>query len=214
MEYAKQIEQGIIPDFAPAGTSPGGYDYDIEHSMESFKARDDCTRRGLWTVIDKNWTGVLARWIDGRKVLEIMAGAGHLAKALSEHGIEIVATDDFSFTKRHLNLVAMHNILPMDAVHAAEKLSADVLIVSWPPYDSTVVVDAVRAWGSERPIIYIGEDDGGCNAPPEFFHGFFEDDDAPHIPMMSWPGLHDHVLIGHWREPEGGDDDDDTDSGG
>lgn len=216
MYYASQIEQGIIPDWAPHGTSPRGFDYSIEHSLETYKARDVCTRRGLWTVIDRNWTGVLADWIGDRKVLEIMAGAGHLAKALSERGIEVVATDNFSFKKRHLNLVAMYDILPMEAVAAAGKLTADVLIVSWPPYGEMAVVDAVRAWGPERPIVYIGESDGGCNAPEQFFAGFFEDedDDAPHVPMMSWPGLHDQVMIGHWREPEGGDDDDDTDRGG
>ncbi len=207
--YMKEVGEGIIPDWPPHGTSVWGIGYpEMDAYMTTLKAREFCLERGLWTVIDQNWTAVLAEWIGDRKVLEIMAGGGWIAKALTDHGVEVIATDAFSWEKRHKHMKLVHEVLKLDAESAASQIPADVMLVSWPPYGETAVVDAVKAWGPDRPIVYIGEGDGGCNAPDAFWHGFMELTDAPLIPIMSWPGLHDLAMIGHWREPEGEPDDD------
>jgi hypothetical protein len=70
--------------------------------------------------------------------------------------------------------------------------------VSWPPYGGEDVVDACNEWSARGPIVYIGENDGGCNAPEEFFYHFVIDENAPNINMPQWWGLHDELRIGHW----------------
>ena len=80
-----------------------------------------------------------------------------------------------------------------------EKLALLILVVSWPPYESNTIVEVCEEWGLERPIVYIGEDQGGCNAPDAFFDKFDKDEEAPHMPLLAWPGIHDYVAIGYWK---------------
>ncbi len=207
-EYKQALQQGDIPKYPPHGASPFGWDYDMTHYMDAMKLRSWCNERGLWTVIDQVWTRALAQWAGDRTVLEIMAGAGWLAKALTENGVHVVATDDFSWGYRHRQMELVHEVQRFDATEAARQFPADILLVSWPPYGDEQIIKACNAWGPDRPIVYIGEGEGGCNAPDPFWARFYEPDDAPAIPLMSWPGLHDQVIVGTWREPESEDEND------
>jgi 2-polyprenyl-3-methyl-5-hydroxy-6-metoxy-1,4-benzoquinol methylase len=103
-EFIDAIKNGNIPP-----EPPDIYDYDdnfnSEDSMEMFRLKSLCNNYGMWAIVEQKWTKKLANWIGNRKCLEVMAGVGWLAKALSEHGVNIVATDDFSWTlkARHKN---------------------------------------------------------------------------------------------------------------
>jgi hypothetical protein len=152
----------------------------------------------MWAIVSQEWTTQLAEWIGERKVLEIMAGAGWLAKALSDCGVNIVATDSGDWDERHDKMMRLYPIKKHDAANAVRLFDADILICSWPPYGSDAICDAATVWGTERPIIYIGEGDGGCNAPEEFWEHFREMDNAPNIPLISWDGIHDHIFFGHY----------------
>ena len=63
--------------------------------------RDECCNRGMWALVYRSFARKLAVWIGNRRVLEVMAGRGWLAKALSEEGVSIIATDDNSWDDRH-----------------------------------------------------------------------------------------------------------------
>lgn len=193
----------------PRYASVDGYNYAMEAGeiVLSWSLRDMCIKRGMWAIVDEYWTGALAQWIGGREALEIMAGAGWLSLALRGHGVNIVATDDYSWDKhRHAGIKRVIPVKKMRADRAAAKIEADVLIVSWPPYEERGIVEACTAWGTERPIVYIGESEGGCCAPDEFFEHFEPMPDAPDIPLMCWPTIHDRVMIGKWREANARDD--------
>jgi len=141
--------------------------------------------------------GSLASWIGGRAVLEIMSGPGWLAKALHESGVQIGATDNGSWNARHSLASILFPVMQMDCTEAVRTIAADVLLVSWPPYGNDAICHAAELWGKDRPIIYIGEGCGGCNAPDEFFSRFsYERSD---IPLFSWPGLHDDIYIGYYE---------------
>jgi hypothetical protein len=161
--------------------------------------RSTCTDLGMWAIVDMRWTKQLADWINGRTVLEIMAGCGWLAKALTLHGVNITATDDLSWSERHGGDTLVHPVIQAEASEAIEKYPADVLIVSWPPYGGTAILQAMKAWGSDRPVVYIGESNGGCNAPAEFFIGLHPIEDQPPFHLAQWPGIHDYVEIGYWH---------------
>jgi hypothetical protein len=170
-------------------------------TIEGYHVKDKLRRLGMFAIVDKYWTKQLANWIDGRRCLEIMSGWGWLAKALSEHGVNIVATDDYSWG--HYEMIQqVHPIEQLDACEAVEKYNdAEVLLCSWPYMDNDFTA-ACRLWGSNRPIIYIGEGYGGCTANDEFYEGFQELNEPVKIDLLSWNHIHDRVQIGHWKETD------------
>jgi hypothetical protein len=214
--YLKDIERKKVPSQPPDGLTSGGWDFSFKGDdlMRMWEGRRACNEKGLWIVIDKIWTKRLAKWIGNRKCLEVMAGAGWLAKALSEHGVEIIATDNFSWDgQQHGDLVTVFDVEKIDAVDAVAKHSADILIVSWPPYDDQTICNVCDLWnvcevmGEEKPVIYIGEGWGGCCAP-DLFWEHYEYDDSLNFPMKSWHGIHDHVHVGHYRRAKVNDEND------
>ena len=163
-------------------------------------AREVATRLGMWAIVDLDWTSKLSEWIGNRKCLEIMSGVGWLSKALDIHGVNITTTDDLSWmSDAHKKASLVHEILEYDALKAVEKFSdSEVLIVSWPPYTCDKILEVCKKWGTDKPIVYIGEDSGGCNAPDEFFK-HFKKDDSVNISIPKYFGLHDRLTIGYWK---------------
>ena len=128
-----------------------------------------------------------------------MAGRGWLAKALSEEGIDIIATDDNSWGDKHNKALSVYAIIFMDAIKAIRKFGADceVIIMSWPPYNGEIATKVLKAWGQNKPVVYIGEGYGGCNAPDSFWQCWRECSEIQ-IPLAHWYGLHDHIEIGYY----------------
>lgn len=164
--FLDDVQAGRIPDAAPL-------ERDCFPAIETFYARDACTHRGMWAIVDRQWTKHLADWIGERRCLEVMAGAGWLARALHDHGAAIRATDDYSWDARqHGQMERVYPVDQCDALAAVEWYGdADVLIVSWSPYEDDTIIHVCDAWGTTRPIVSIGEEDG-CNAPPEWWAHF------------------------------------------
>jgi hypothetical protein len=197
-QFINYLKAGEIPPEPPEGSSLGGHIWDLDTML--YHCRHEATERGMWAIVDKVWTKKLAAWIGDRTCLEVMAGAGWLAKALSEHGIDIVATDSGDWDDHHPKAQFVYQIEITEGEEAAKKYhDKDILIISWPPYGEDAICHICEQWGSDKPIILISEDDGGCNAPPEFWSKFHIINDQPDIPLMAWTGIHDRVFIGHYR---------------
>ena len=173
-------------------------------SNYNFSPRDEVVSRGMWALINKVWTKDLAEWIGDRKCLEIMAGHGWLAKALEEHGVDIIATDDYSWIGyRHIKRRPFDLVKKMDGRDAVKRYRrAEVLIVSWPPYNEEEICDICKEWGPDKPIVYIGEGDGGCTATDTFHENFCLIEDVSPFQMQRWDGIHDHVEIGYYKGGE------------
>lgn len=194
------IRQGQIPPEAPGDLDEHGWAHPgwLVDDVQRVLYRNECNKHGMWAIVHRNLARHLATYIGDRQVLEIMAGAGWLARALSDEGIDIIATDSGEWDERHDKMHRPYAVRHLEASEAVEHYSdAGVLLVSWPPYGETPILDACERWGSDRPIIYIGEGQGGCNAPDEWWARFWHDETVS-IPLSSWPGLHDHVYVGHW----------------
>lgn len=201
-EYLKEIEAGRIPAEPPQGTSMGGWGDLSAHAFEIVrKAREQLFRRGCWTVIDQVWTRKLAEWIGWRTVLEVMAGGGLVAKALEKWGVSIVATDAMlsEWIAIHDLMEEPTNVIEMDGMKAIQTFgpASDILLIVWPPVGDEQVIDFAEAWGREKPIVYIGERNGYGPAH-SFWRGFGLLADQPIIPLHSWPGIHDKVMVGRW----------------
>lgn len=200
--FLQCVRQYTIPPESPDGLDEIGYPA-ADLGIEYYSAREVCVSHGMWPIVTRALASALANWIDDRYVLEIMSGPGWLARALADEGVSITATDLFSdeWNARHDVSKLLHPVSKMDCRGAVANhgTDADVLLVSWPPYSEKVICEACDLWGIEKPIIYIGEGHGGCNATDEFFDDFHENAGYNYsIPLMSWPGIHDHVFVGKW----------------
>jgi hypothetical protein len=152
---------------------------------------------GMYGAVDKVWSRKLAAHLRGKRVLEVMSGAGWLAKGLAQEGIFMIATDNYDkeFDQQGTVFAVEH----LDAINAVTRYrqTADVLLVSWPPYQDEEICRVCKAWG-EKPIIYIGEWEGGCTACDEFFAFFHVDYEIEGLPQL--PAIHDHCWIGYYSE--------------
>lgn len=190
------------------------YDLWADDAMEQFKIKGQWNDRGMFAFVCPQWVDPLAKWIGERKALEVMAGAGWLARALRDKGTQLTATDDYSWIDKG-GWETQTTIERLNAVDAVEKYgrNSDVLIISWPYMDSEAF-HALHEWDKARPgapVIYIGEDEGGCTANIEFFNHFQEIDNDWHLfsgrpsfePVRSnyrtYFGLHDRVILGKYK---------------
>lgn len=197
-----------IPDKFPF-PKKGRWDWDLhslDNSMEQFKLKDAWNDRGMYAFVCWEWVEPLAKWIGNRKVLEVMAGAGWLARALREKEVCVIATDDYTWADKR-GWTTVTEVEKMDAVAAIEKYGpqADTLIISWPYMDKDAF-HAITKWHEIQPdglIIYIGEDEGGCTACIEFFVHFEylqrEDFEPITQAYATWWGLHDNIVLGKYK---------------
>ena len=202
-EFLATIRKGEIPLGPPIETSLKGLGLSADAWVSHFEAREECIKAGMWAIVYDEWIKELALWIGDRTCLEIMAGAGWIAKALAGYGVDIIATDDYSWEKKYTGNHNMlrkyqYNIEELEASEATKKYQdREILICSW-PYMDNEFTDACKNWQG-KPIVYIGEGESGCTANDEFFQGFEEDESAPKIQLMCWPGIHDYIQIGKWK---------------
>jgi hypothetical protein len=198
--FLEYIDQCEIPPYPPE-TYRFNYQDKVGFSLLecglNYEAKLIANNQGMWAIVDLAWTKKLADWIDGRKVLEVMAGRGWLAKALNHYDVDIVATDNKSWHEGQ----TLFDIERKDAVAAARESDGfDIMIMSWPPYAEPLATETCKAWGTDRPIVYIGENEGGCCADDDFFDHFSRIKGQPGIYVPQWYGLHDWLEIGYWRE--------------
>ncbi len=197
-QFLEYIKDYRIPPTAPSWCDEGGWNYASDILSFRIGARGECTKRGMWAIVTEVLARDLAAYIGDLQVLEIMSGVGWLAKALSDVQMDILATDDYSWRADiHANARFLFEVEQLDCVDAVEKYpNSEILLVSWPHMNNSHLVKAMNAWGTDRPVIYIGEGPEGCCAQEDFFE-IFGIDESIAIPLMSWTGIHDHVYVGH-----------------
>ncbi|MFI9404047.1 hypothetical protein [Nocardia sp. NPDC052316] len=145
----------------------------------------------------------MARFTEGRRVLELGAGRGYWAGQLAARGVDVAAFDveppnstaNVSFPGAAGQLDVWHPVAGLDEFDA--ELDGDcVLLLCWPlgwgdPMASRALA-AFEARGGRR-LVYIGEPKGGKTGDDAFFdrlseHWSLESTDAQHV---SWWNLAD-----------------------
>lgn len=159
-------------------------------------------QHGMYGLVTKELCKQLASWINGGKVLEIMAGCGWLSKGLTEAGCDVISTDNFSWHKnrsREGQWKLVHPVKKLGAIAAVRKYRdvCDVLAVSWPYFRDWNHVKAMREWPKGKRVLYIGENAGGCCAREEFFE--LVKFDKKIWEYYTFPFLHDTVWTGKRR---------------
>ena len=86
----KQVENKQIPESYPN-------EMVNRYHMDRIDLRGQFIKNIGFTLISNDWIKPLSQWIGNRKCLEVMAGTGSLSFALQQQGINIIATDNFSW---------------------------------------------------------------------------------------------------------------------
>lgn len=151
----------------------------------------------------------LANYLQGKRVLEVMAGNGSLSKCLQDRGINIKATDNEVWATKENSIYsewknAWTNIENIDVLDAVRKYgrNIDTIVISWPPYKSKLPLQMMRLLQEINPkveVIYIGESAEGCTADDEFYKKTFyvinERFKKVQSKFIRWDGFRDNINI-------------------
>lgn len=152
---------------------------------------DACIKSGIFALVTKTLVNNLANLLHGKRCLEVMAGRGRLSYHLKQAGIDIVATDNNSWSLNE------HNVIQMSGLEAVRRYydEMDMLVLCWPPMTNDAF-QIIKEWGTEKPIL-VGGEIGGCCAD-ELFDLHFEGDylDGGSV---SFAGIHDSFQLGYYR---------------
>ena len=154
-----------------------------------------CTSRleeefGVYFAPSSVWLNPVAeklRSLNCERGIEVMAGKGYLSYFLEKYGFNMVASDNHSNYQHPLAAsppIAVRNENSLDTV-VRHRESADFLAISWPPLQNEISVlgecflqnslddyQILKAWGTTKPILFIGERPTPCNnaTGSETFH--------------------------------------------
>jgi hypothetical protein len=90
--------------------------------------------RGIWCFYSKQLVRELAELIGDASCLEIGSGDGSLSRFLCDAGVNVVATDDYSWSSR---VKYDQHVVRQDARTALRVRQPKVVICSWPPARNT-----------------------------------------------------------------------------
>lgn len=171
----------------------------------SLFVRDEVIRLCGYCYISYNWIRPLAEWIGERNCLEIMCGSGALSFALQSCGVQIHATDDYSWERQNAKWFQQPwtEIEKIDCVEAIQKygLEIEIIVCSWLYMNDTcyLSLQEMRRINPNMQMIYIGELAGGATASDAFFD-IMEDveDDSFYEAVKSFRsayGIHDRIFL-------------------
>lgn len=171
----------------------------------SLFVREEIIRLCGYSFLSYNWIRPLAEWIGTRKCLEIMCGSGALSFALRTCGVNVHATDNYSWEQQDPLWFQKPWIETekLDCIQSIEKYGkeADLLICSWPYMDDTYyrALLKMREINSDMKMIYIGEPKGMATASDDFFDTAIEvEDDSFYEAVQNYRSvfsLHDRPFL-------------------
>jgi len=192
--------------YAAAFRSVRNTPYDFDDGLRRTKARMVYIHHCGFPLMNREVVNDIAAFFSGMTVLEVCAGKGFISKCLKDRGIEIITTDNMSWVDSRNDYEDWREtfvpIEKIDAVEAVKKYAdqIDYVLMSWPNYDEPIGADVLQACIDHCiPLVYIGEDMGGCTADDRFFDLITEHCDGGmeritdnYIPFE---GIHDSVYL-------------------
>lgn len=176
--------------------------------MSSHYEREKALEKGMYAFVSWEWVNPLSEWLDESRCLEVMAGRGWLTYALRQKGMNVIATDDYSW---HTKMKWGEPVTPVEKLDAVGSVqmygkAIDVLIMSWPYMDSTAhdTIKTLHEVNPDAVVVYIGESYGGCTADDSFFEHFerIKNDvyfNAASNRFSSFRGINDQLMLGRYK---------------
>ena len=178
-------------------------------SVASFQLRERIIPKQGFALLTMKWLRELAVWIGDRTCVELMAGCGSLSYGLQQLGVNIHATDNFTWGTDGMVTCSWNiernywtSIENIDCVDAVEKYSSvDLYIMSWAYMDDTAyrTLLKMREVNPNAMMVFIGEDYGGCTADDNFFETLIDVEDETFAivkcKFVSFPTVHDYPRL-------------------
>jgi SAM-dependent methyltransferase len=124
-----------------------------------------------WPILHQENLDSLTRFIKdhspGKQILEVGCGTGWLAYWLRQYGLDVIGTDNKSWNRFHNYQESPIDIHRIGAVAALRRYSSDTVLMSWPPYRSTMPVRLLKELQPHQTLVFIGENNG-CNGTRSF----------------------------------------------
>lgn len=172
---------------------------------ERFYSRDVIIRKQGFALLNEEWIDKLVTYFGDKKVLEVMSGCGSLAHILKTKGVDVIATDDFSWegiASWNVEKNYWTHIENLDAITSIEKYNdRDIILMSWAYMDKTAYncLLKMREVNKNAIMIFIGEGSGGCTANDNFYDEIdlcYENECRDiNSSYQNWLGIHDRVMI-------------------
>lgn len=173
------------------------YNFEVKFSLMAL--RYSFVEQFGFVLLSEQLLNQVSEFLENKTVCEIGAGTGWLSYNLQKKGIDITPVDykpiqdsDFAFKKLHTD------ILVANGIDYLENTLSDVVILSWPDYDTSFASQVLKSLKKGQTLIYIGEGDGGCTGDDEFF-SLIETKtklnknvtESLQKSSLSWTGIHD-----------------------
>lgn len=167
--YEKLINKDIIPT-----RDEVIYKTSFSRPVANLLYRSDYIENFSFPLITKDVIREFSYMFHNSRILEIGCGTGYFIKSIREFDqtIKMIPTDDFSWDEEHWVRKHINDIICLSGIDAIELYhdKIDYVLLSWPPYLKPLAFDILeRCIKYSIPMIYIGENEGGCCGDDLFF---------------------------------------------
>ncbi len=168
-------------------------------SLLNFQYREKYIKKFGFVLWNETILNDLSNFLENKSVLEVGAGSGFLSSELLKRNVEITASDvqvthnSYGFKKFYCN------VIESSAINMMNKDIFDVIIMSWPNYESNFAYDVANNLKENQQLVYIGEGYGGCTANDNFFD--FVEEKFQKVKhdlnknFTNWSGIHDKISV-------------------
>ena len=164
-----------------------------------YEARGPLVRSYAWAIPNDEAIDVISRY---SPIVEVGAGTGYWASLIAATGASIRAFD--SSPPRFGKNGFEHDKTWFHVERANANVSARfphrTLFLCWPPYDTGMAMEALRAYRGEH-VIYVGESWGGCTGNDEFHETLLREfEQIKHVEIPQWDGIRDSLRVHRRRD--------------
>lgn len=155
-------------------------------------------KRGF-PIITCEQLDILEKIFKQEKLIEVACGSGWLTERLRERQLDVIGVDNHS---GRYGFPQYKNAVVEDAVFYIQKANFDVLVMTWPDYNTSFAHDIVETMPSGTVLVYQGENHGGCTADDAFFdylNNYCRElqgiSDALNKYRINFMGIHDFWMV-------------------
>lgn len=174
-------------------------DFNFELKFALMALRYSFVEKFGFVLLNEKLINVASDFLKDKKVCEIGAGTGWLSHNLQKNNVDIIPIDykpgldsDFGFKFNHTNITICNGI------EYLENNFPDVILLSWPDYDTSFASQILEKMKPGQTLVYIGEGYGGCTGDDRFFDLLNKKTqlnekitDKLQEHSLSWSGVHD-----------------------
>jgi hypothetical protein len=170
----------------------------------AFEARESFIAKYGFVILGEATINSLTNICHNKKVVDVGSGLGYLSHRLHSNGIDITAID-FKPTREFYSYLKRSNLWKLDYDQDArdhDLSQYEVIILCWPPYDTSFGYEIASRVQPGQILIYQGEEKGGCTADDNFFdliysqfEEFPNDTDLLNQHHSTFLGIHDYWTV-------------------